>query len=75
MPASVFNLNHGAVIHISDGPNSCYQYLQMQMRIFYFNIRECEYYFQFCVYYFMTCDVNWRGVFCRLIIYFINKNI
>ena len=44
------------------------------MRILLFNIRECEYYFHFYVYYFMTCDINWRS-FYRLIIYYINTNI
>ena len=38
------------------------------MRILLFNIRECEYYFQFHVYYFTTCDINLRS-FYRLIIY------
>ena len=52
----------------SDGPNSYFQYLRIRisMRIFYFNICECEYYtlifsnananifFHFNVYYFMN---------------------
>ena len=56
----------------SDGPNSHFQYLWMQ--ILHFNIRECEYYFHFYVYYFIKCDINWR-IFYRLIIYYANKNI
>ena len=37
--------------------------MRMQMRILHFNIREyeCEYFFHFYVYYFMTCDINWRS--------------
>ena len=46
----------------------------MKMRILHSNIRECEYYCLFYVYYFITCDINWRS-FYRLIIYYINKNI
>ena len=54
----------------SDGPNSSFKYLQM--RILHSNIRECEYYFNFYVYYFMTCNINWKR-FYRLVIYYIYK--
>ena len=41
---------NGIQIQNSDGPNSYFQYLRMQMRILFS---------YFC--YFMTCDINWKS--------------